>query len=57
MNNVIQIPSSDGCIYMFNLDTGKAQKLCDLESPAAFPDDVKNKIADLQRRTVKKESK
>jgi hypothetical protein len=50
--NIIQISSDDGCVYIYNIDTGKAQKLCDLESPKAFPDDVKNKIAELQRKTA-----
>ncbi|GMO63762.1 MAG: hypothetical protein Ta2A_11120 [Treponemataceae bacterium] len=52
MANVIQIPSNDGCIYLYNLDTGKAQKICDLVSPKDYPDDVKEKIAKLQRSTV-----
>lgn len=51
-NNIIQIPSDDGCVYIYNFDTGKAQKLCDIGSPKDFPDDVKIKLADLQRRTA-----
>jgi hypothetical protein len=54
MGNVIQIPGKDGCVYLYNIDTGKAQKLCDLESPADYPDDVKEKINVLQRKTVKR---
>jgi hypothetical protein len=50
--NVIQIPGGDGCVYLYNIDTGKAQKLCDLESPADYPEDVKEKISALQRKTV-----
>jgi hypothetical protein len=50
--NVIQIPGEDGCVYLYNIDTGKAQKLCDLESPADYPDDVKEKILKLYRYAV-----
>ena len=50
--NTIQIQADDGCVYIYNVDTGKAQKLCDLASPKEFPEDVKQKIAELQRKTV-----
>jgi len=30
MVRVIQIPANDGSIYMYNLDTGKIQRLCDV---------------------------
>jgi hypothetical protein len=54
-NNTVQIPSSDGCVYVFNLDTGKAQKICDIEAPKDFPSDVKEKIALLQKMVTRRE--
>jgi hypothetical protein len=51
-NNVIQIPGNDGCVYLYNFETWKAQRLCDLKSPLDFPNDVKIKIGILNNAVI-----
>jgi hypothetical protein len=50
--NVIQIAGDDGCVYIYNVETGKAQRLCDLKSPQDFPEDVKRKIGVLNHAVI-----
>jgi hypothetical protein len=45
-NETIQIRSEkDGCVYICNLVTGKWQKLCDVTTPDAMPEDIKEQVA------------
>ena len=52
-NETIQIKADeDDCIYLFDVDTKKWQKLCDVKAPKELPDSVKLKIAEMQRATI-----
>ena len=46
--NIIQIPSMDGCIYLFNPETNKWRKICDIDSPfRELPFDVQERIKNM----------
>jgi len=53
MGELIQIKADeDGCIYIYNVDTLKWQKLCDIKSIKELPNSVKTKVLEMQRSTV-----
>jgi hypothetical protein len=40
----IQIPGSDGCIYIYDGDTGEILKLCDIAKITDLPVDVRETL-------------
>jgi hypothetical protein len=48
--NVIQIPSDDGCVYVYDLDANKLKKVCDIFSERDVPDNVRDILLKLDRR-------
>jgi hypothetical protein len=43
----IQIPSADGCVYVYDADNKTLWKICDIEKPEDIPADVKETLRDL----------
>ena len=51
--NVLQISSDDeDCVYIYNYNTGKWQKLCDIKSVEDIPESIKQKLQTAQRSTI-----
>jgi hypothetical protein len=42
--HVIQIPSADGCIYVYDVDRKTLRKICDIEKLDDIPEDVKETL-------------
>jgi hypothetical protein len=42
--HVLQIPSDDGCIYIYDVDTQTLRKLCGITASYLIPDDVKQTL-------------
>jgi hypothetical protein len=42
--HIIQIPSADGCTYVYDTDEKTLQKICDIGSAKDIPEDVKETL-------------
>jgi hypothetical protein len=42
--HTVQIPSSDGCIYIYDADRKTIRKVCDIEKPEDIPADVRETL-------------
>jgi hypothetical protein len=45
--HVIQIPSEDGCVYVYDADKKTIRKICDIEKPEDLPADVKETLRSI----------
>jgi len=53
MGELIQIKANgDGCTYVYNVDTKKWQKVCDVENAKKLPNSVRAKIVEMKRSTT-----
>jgi hypothetical protein len=48
--NVIQIPSDDGCVYVYDVDTARLKKICDIVAEKDVPQNVRDILLKLDRR-------
>lgn len=42
--HILQIPSADGCVYLYDADRKTLQKQCDVKKPEDAPEDVKETL-------------
>jgi hypothetical protein len=42
--HILQIPSADGCIYLYDADRRTLKKLCEIAKPEDAPADVKETL-------------
>jgi hypothetical protein len=45
--HVIQIPSEDGCVYVYDTDKKTMRKICDIEKLEDIPQDVKETLRNI----------
>jgi hypothetical protein len=52
--HIIQIPSTDGSIYIYDADSRTLRKICDITEPGDIPADVREtlRILNLNVKTV-----
>jgi hypothetical protein len=43
--HVIQIPSEDGCLYVYDTDKKTMQKICDIKKLEDIPKDVRETLS------------
>jgi hypothetical protein len=53
--HIIQIPSKDGSVYIYDADSKTLRKICDVTGPGDIPEDVCEtlRILNLKVSTVK----